>query len=284
MSTAEARGDGVQGTDAAATMSRRPDVPNGPQWLLRDAWTEAQRHLRVVPRNPELIAFATIQPIMFVLLFVYVFGGAIVAPGFANYNQYLLPGIMAQTVVFGSATTGIGLAEDLSKGLVDRLRSVPMQQSAVILGRTIADLVKNTFTFIIMLVVAFAVGFRFEGTLWQAFVATVLFLLFAFALSWVQALVGLSVKSVEAANSLGFLWMFPVTFVSSAFVPTDTMPSWLQPVAENNPFTRVTNAGRALYNGLPAEGAITEAFLWSFGIIIIFAFLSFRKFRETTSR
>lgn len=271
-------------TNVESRPTVRPDVPNGPQWLLHDAWTEAMRHLRVVPRNPELIAFATVQPIMFVLLFVYVFGGAIEAPGFANYNQYLLPGIMAQTVVFGSTTTGIGLAEDLSKGLVDRLRSVPMQQSAVILGRTIADLVKNTFTFIIMLVVAFLVGFRFEGTLWQAFVATLLFLAFAFALSWVQALVGLSVNSVEAANSLSFLWMFPVTFVSSAFVPVETMPGWLQPVAQNNPFTRVTDAGRALYNGLPAEGAVLEAVLWSVGITVAFAFLSFRKFRQTTSR
>jgi ABC-2 type transport system permease protein len=262
----------------------RQAVPTGPEWLLRDAWTEATRHLRVIPRNPELIAFATIQPIMFVLLFVYVFGGAITAPGYSDYNQYLLPGIMAQTVVFGSATTGVGLAEDLSKGLVDRLRSVPMQQSAVIVGRTLADLVKNTFTFVIMLVVAFMVGFRFEGSLFQALVATALLLLFSYALSWVQALVGLSVKSVEAANSLGFLWMFPVTFVSSAFVPTETMPNWLQPIAENNPFTRVTNAGRALYNGLPADGAVVEAFAWSLAIIGVFAVLSFRKFRQTTAR
>lgn len=259
-------------------------VPTGPTWLLRDAWTEAMRHLRVIPRNPELIAFATVQPIMFVLLFVYVFGGAIEAPGYASYTQYLLPGIMAQTLVFGSATTGIGLAEDLSKGLVDRLRSVPMQQSAVIFGRTLADLVKNSFTFVIMLVVAFLVGFRFEGSLFEAFIASLLLLSFSFALSWVQALVGLSVSSVEAANSLGFLWMFPVTFVSSAFVPTETMPSWLQTIAENNPFTRVTNAGRALYNGLPAEGAVIEAFAWSIGITVVFALLSFRKFRQTTSR
>ena len=270
-------------TDSTQGVARGA-VPTGPAWLFRDAWTEATRHLRVIPRNPELIAFATVQPIMFVLLFVYIFGGAITAPGYADFNQYLLPGIMAQTVVFGSATTGIGLAEDLSKGLVDRLRSVPMQQSAVILGRTLADLVKNTFTFVIMLVVAFLIGFRFEGSLFQAFVATVLLLAFSFALSWVQALVGLSVGSVEAANSLGFLWMFPLTFVSSAFVPVDTMPGWLQVIAKNNPFTRVTDAGRALYNGLPAEGAVTEGFLWCLGITVVFALLSFRKFRQTTSR
>jgi ABC-2 type transport system permease protein len=274
----------ASGTTGVIATATRNSVPSGPEWLLKDAWTEATRHLRVIPRNPELIAFATIQPIMFVLLFVYVFGGAITAPGYVDYNQYLLPGIMAQTVVFGSATTGIGLAEDLSKGLVDRLRSVPMQQSAVIIGRTVADLVKNSFTFVIMLVVAFLVGFRFEGTLLEALLATLLLLLFSYALSWVQALVGLSVKSVEAANSLGFLWMFPMTFVSSAFVPTETMPEWLQPIAENNPFTRVTNAGRALYNGIPPDGAVIEAFAWSFGIIVVFASLSFRKFRQTTSR
>ena len=234
----------------------------------------------MIPRNPELIAFATIQPIMFVLLFVYVFGGAISIPGFDDYNQFLIPGIMSQTVVFGSAMTGVGLAVDLSKGLVDRLRSLPMKRSAMLVGRTVADLIKNTLTFVIMLIVAFLLGFRFEGTLAQALLATVLLLLFSFALSWVQALVGLSVGSVEAANSFGFIWMFPVTFVSSAFVSPDTMPGWLQPIAKHNPFTRVTDAARALYNGLPTDGAIVESLAWSVGLIVVFAFLSFRKFRD----
>ncbi|HZM41431.1 MAG TPA: ABC transporter permease, partial [Acidimicrobiales bacterium] len=207
------------------------DVPSGPVWLLRDSWTEAVRHLRALPRNPELLVFATVQPVMFVLLFVYVFGGSISVPGYSDYTQYLLPGIFAQTVLFGSSFTGVGLAEDLSKGMIDRLRSLPMYQSGVLIGRTMSDVVRNLLTFAVMLVVAFAVGFRIEGTVAEAVAATLLLLFFSYAFSWVQAWVGLSVSSVEAANSAGFLWMFPLTFVSSAFVDPANMPSWLQPIA-----------------------------------------------------
>jgi ABC-2 type transport system permease protein len=267
-------------TDA---VTERHAVPTGPVWILRDAWTEATRHLRIIPRNVELLIFATVQPVMFVLLFVYVFGGAIEVPGFADYNQFLLPGIFAQTVVFGSAFTGVGLAEDLQKGLVDRLRSLPMAQSAVLVGRTVSDLVRNVLTFAIMLLIAFAVGFRFEGSLAEAAAATLLLLLFSYALSWVQALIGLSVRSVEAANSAGFIWMFPLTFVSSAFVDPSTMPGWLQPIARNNPFTTVTNAGRALYNGLPVGGDLLASVLWSLAIIAVFATLSIRKYRGATA-
>ena len=271
------------GTSAAGHPSERPPVPSDPKWMFIDAWTEARRHLRIIPRNPELLIFASVQPIMFVLLFVYVFGGAIEVDGFDSYNQFLLPGIFAQTVTFGSASTGVGLADDLKKGLVDRLRSLPMAQSAVIVGRTIADLVKNCFTFAIMLAIAFAVGFRFEGSLAAAALATFLLLLFSYALSWVQALIGMSVGSVEAANSAGFIWMFPLTFVSSAFVDPATMPNWLQPIAENNPFTIITNASRALYNGLPAQSLALQSLAWSTGIIVVFATLSIRKFRATSS-
>lgn len=271
-------------TPASAPAAERPPVPTGARWMVIDAWTEARRHLRIIPRNPELLIFASVQPIMFVLLFVYVFGGAIEVEGFDSYNQFLLPGIFAQTVTFGSATTGVGLADDLKKGLVDRLRSLPMAQSAVIVGRTVADLVKNCFTFAIMLGIAFAVGFRFEGSLAAAALATFLLLLFSYALSWVQALIGMSVGSVEAANSAGFIWMFPLTFVSSAFVDPATMPDWLQPIAENNPFTIITNASRALYNGLPAQDLVLQSLAWSIGVIVVFATLSIRKFRATSSR
>jgi ABC-2 type transport system permease protein len=171
--------------------------------VLQDSWTEAGRHLRIVPRNIELLIFATIQPIMFIVLFAYVFGGSISVPGFANYDQYLMPGIFSQSLVFGSAFTGVGLAEDLSKGLVDRLRSLPMSRAAVLIGRTVSDLLRNVFTFVVMLVIAFAIGFRFEGGLADAMLATLLLLLFSYALSWVQAAIGLSVGSVEAANSAG---------------------------------------------------------------------------------
>jgi ABC-2 type transport system permease protein/oleandomycin transport system permease protein len=229
----------------------RPQPTSGVVWAARDSWTEATRHLRIVPRNVELLVFATIQPVMFVLLFVYVFGGAIQVPGFDDYNQFLIPGVFAQTVVFGSSFTAVGLAEDMQKGFIDRLRSLPMARSAVLIGRTVSDLVRNCITFVVMLLVAFLIGFRFEGTLAEAALATVLLLLFAYSLSWVQAYIGLSVKSAEAANSAGFIWMFPLTFVSSAFVDPSTMPGWLQPIAEHNPFTKATDAARALYNGLP---------------------------------
>lgn len=252
-------------------------------WALRDSWTEAMRHLRIIPRNIELLIFATIQPIMFVVLFVYVFGGSIEVAGFASYEQFLIPGIFSQSLVFGSAFTGIGIAEDLSKGLVDRLRSLPMARSAVLIGRTVSDLVRNIITFFVMLVVSFwPIGFRFEGSLGEAILATLLLLLFSFALSWVQALMGLSVGSVEAANSAGFIWMFPLTFVSSAFVDPSTLPDWLEPIADANPFTIVTNAARALYNGNPVGNDALYSILWSIGITVVFASLSIRKFNRST--
>jgi ABC-2 type transport system permease protein len=248
-------------------------------WIARDSWTEARRHLRIIPRNPELIVFAIAQPVMFTILFVYVFGGAIEVPGYSDYKQFLLPGIFAQMLTFGSAGTSVGLADDMQKGLVDRLRSLPMAQSGVIIGRTLADLVKNTLSLVVMLLIAFAVGFRIEGRLIDALLATLLLLLFAYALSWVHAVIGLSVKSVEDANSGGFIWMFPMTFVSSAFVDPSSMPAWLAPVAEANPFTKVTNASRALYNGLPAGTLPWQSLAWSLGIITVFGAIAMRKFR-----
>lgn len=250
---------------------------------LHDSWVEAERHLRIIPRNIELLIVATVQPIMFVVLFVYVFGGSIQVPGFADYDQFLIPGIFSQSLVFGTAFTGIGIAEDLSKGLVDRLRSLPMARSAVLIGRTVSDLVRNVITFAVMLAVSFwPIGFRFGGSLIQAVLATLLLLLFSYALSWVQALIGLSVGSVEAANSAGFIWMFPMTFVSSAFVDTSTLPTWLQTAADANPFTVVTNAARALYNGKPVGDDVLWSIVWSAGIIVVFAGMSIRKFNQST--
>jgi ABC-2 type transport system permease protein len=270
--------------DVIGAPAEEQELAAGPAWLLRDSWTEAVRHLRALPRNPELLLFATVQPLMFVLLFVYVFGGSIVIAGYDNYEQYLLPGIFAQTVLFNSSFTGVGVAEDLSKGLIDRLRSLPMYQSAVLIGRTMSDVVRNVITFAVMLAVAFAVGFRFEGTLLEAAAATGLLFFFSYAFSWIQALVGLSAGSVEAANSAGFLWMFPMTFVSSAFVDPSNMPGWLQPIANNNPFTIVTNAARALYNGRDAGSDVWVALAWAIGITVVFAYLSIRKFKSVASR
>lgn len=268
--------------DAAPVSPSEHRVPTGPIWLLRDTWTEANRHLIATWRNPDLLVFAAIQPIMFVVLFVYVFGGAIQIPGYDSYEQFVVPGIFAQTIVFGSAYTGIGIAEDMSKGFIDRLRSLPMYPSAVLIGRTFSDLLRNIFTFAIMLIVGLLVGFRLVGGLVDSLIATLLLLAFAFAFSWIQAFIGLSVKSVEAANSAGFIWMFPLTFISSAFVDPSSMPGWLQPIAEHNPFTIVTNATRALYNGFDPGNDLWISIAWAVGITVVFAALSFRKFTSAS--
>ena len=268
-------------------VSERPaerTVPTGFGWLLRDCWVEASRHLRALPRAPDLMIFAVVQPIMFVLLFVYVFGGSITVPGFDDYKQFLLPGIFAQTVLWGSAFTSLGLAEDLSKGLVDRLRSLPMYPAAVLVGRTVSDVVRNLISFVVMLAVAFAVGFRLEGTLFEGVAATVLLFAFSYAFSWIQAFIGLSVKSVEAANSAGFIWMFPLTFVSSAFVDPENMPAWMEAAADSNPFSVVTDATRALYNGRDPGSDPWVALAWAAGITVVFAWLSIRKFRSAARR
>lgn len=267
---------------ANASSIDRPGPSSGFVSAAQDSWTEATRHLRVMPRNPELIVYATLQPVMFVLLFVYVFGGAIDIPGYSEYDQFLIPGIFAQSVVFNSVFTSVGIAEDMQKGYIDRLRSLPMSRSAVLVGRTLSDLVRNVFTFFFMMLVAFAIGFRFEGSLLAALGATLLLLLFAYALSWVQALIGLNVSSVEAANSAGFIWMFPFTFVSSAFVDPSQMPGWLQPVAVYNPFTIATNAARALYNGLPVGSDLWVTLAWTAGITVAFAGAAIRQFTRST--
>jgi len=261
----------------------RPNNRSSVMDAWRDASTEATRHLRIIPRNPELLGFSLVQPIMFVLLFVYVFGGAIEIPGFANYNQFLIPGIFAQTLVFGSSFTAIGLAEDLSKGLIDRLRSLPIARSAVLVGRTFSDLARNALTFFVMLAVAFLVGFRFEGTLVQAIGGTLLMMAFSYSFSWIQAWIGLSVDSVEAANAASFIWMFPITFLSSAFVSTATMPDWLRPVADHNPFTRLANAARALYNGNPVGADLWWSIGWIVGITAVFSTLAIRKFTRASA-
>lgn len=271
---------------APTSTTPAPAKPRGRSSFMdawRDSSTEATRHLRIIPRNPELLAFSLFQPIMFVLLFNYVFGGAIPAPpAFKNYTQFLIPGIFAQTLVFGSSFTAVGLAEDLSKGLIDRLRSLPIARSAVLVGRTFSDLARNTLTFVVMLIVAFLIGFRFEGSLWGALAGTAMMMAFSYSFSWIQAFIGLSVGSVEAANAASFSWMFPLTFLSSAFVPTQTMPSWLRPIANHNPFTRLANSARALYNGLDPGADLWWALGWSAAITVVFASLAIGKFSRAS--
>ena len=199
---------------------RRP----GLYWALADAWVLAKRRLRQIPRIPDEIIFATIQPVMFVLLFRYVFGGAIHVAR-RSYVNYLMAGIFIQTIIFGATTTGVGLAQDLEKGLIDRFRSLPMAKSAVLTGRTLADLVRNFVVVIVMLVVGLLVGFRPQGSPLGWLAAFGIILLVSFAFSWISATIGLLVHSVEAAQSAGFIWLFPLTFASPAFVTVKTIPA-----------------------------------------------------------
>ncbi|HKV84357.1 MAG TPA: ABC transporter permease [Ktedonobacterales bacterium] len=242
-------------------------------WALADALVLAKRRLIQIPRIPDELIFATVQPIMFVVLFRYVFGGSITGTG-PNYANYLMAGIFVQTVVFGSTTTGIGLAQDLERGLIDRFRSLPMAKSAVLTGRTIADLVRNVFVVIVMLAVGLLVGFRPSGNPLKWFVAFLLLLLISFAFSWISATIGLISRSVEAAQSAGFIWLFPLTFASSAFVSTDKLPTWLRGFAERQPITIVVNAVRELSLNQPAAADTWRAIAWCVGILIVFIPLS----------
>ena len=251
-------------------------------WVLSDAWVVTKYNLIAVPRVPELLVFLTIQPILFVVLFRYVFGGAIDTPGL-SYVNFLIPGIIVQTVAFGGITTGIGLAEDLQKGVIDRLRSLPMARFALLAGRTVADIARNMFSIVLMVVVGIIVGFSFQDTDVAKVVAGVLLLLlFGFAFSWIAALIGLSVPNAEVAQSAGFIWLFPLTFASSAFVPVDSMPDWLQAFAEVNPVTVTVNAVRELWLGMPSGNDILWSVLWSLGLIAIFAPLATLRYRRTS--
>jgi ABC transporter DrrB family efflux protein len=249
---------------------------------LTDAWVVTKYNLISVPRVPEMLVFLTIQPILFVVLFRYVFGGAIKTPGLP-YQDFLMPGIIVQTVAFGGITTGIGLAEDLQKGVIDRLRSLPMARFALLAGRTVADIGRNLFSIVLMLVVGFVVGFSFhDTTVLEILAGVVLMLLFGFAFSWIAALIGLSVPNAEVAQSAGFIWLFPLTFASSAFVPVDSMPDWLQAFAEINPVTVCVNAVRELWLGVPSGNDILWTVVWSLGLLAIFAPLATARYRRTS--
>jgi ABC-2 type transport system permease protein/oleandomycin transport system permease protein len=247
--------------------------------LVTDTMVIAERNLIRLPRSPDLLLAFTVQPVMFVLLFVYVFGGAIATPGL-DYVDFLIPGIIIQSMVFGGFVTALGLSEDLKKGLVDRFRSLPMSRSAVVTGRTLADVVTNVVQLVVMIGVGLAVGFRFSTSVPEVVAGILLALLIGYAFSWVFAFIGLTASSPEAANAFGFTVLFPLTFVSSAFVPVESMPGWLQPIAENNPFTHMVNAARALFVGTPAGNSIWLAVGWSLLIIAVFAPLSAWRYRR----
>ena len=249
--------------------------------LATDTMILAERNLVRLPRAPELLIAFTVQPIMFVLLFRYVFGGAISTPGF-TYVDFLIPGIIVQNIAFGGFVTAIGLNEDLHKGLIDRFRSLPMSRAAVLAGRTMSDVVTNALSATILVVTGLIIGFVFHASALEIVGGFVLLLLFGYAFSWFFAFIGLLVSSPEAANSVGFIVVFPLTFISSAFVPVDSMPSVLQAFAKVNPFTIVVDAMRALWIGAPAKNYVWEAFLWSIALIVIFAPLAVARYRRST--
>jgi ABC transporter DrrB family efflux protein len=252
-------------------------------YALSDTVVLAKRSLKRIPRQPDLLVGFTIQPIMFVLLFVYVFGGAI-NTGRLDYVDFLIPGIIVQSMVFGGFVTALGLAEDLKKGLIDRFRSLPMWSPAVVSGRIMADIATNVIQLVIMLAVGIAAGFRFDASAAEIVAGLALLLLIGYAFSWVFAFIGLIASSPEASNAYGFTILFPVTFISSAFVPTDTMPSWLEPVAEYNPFTTMVDAARALFVGTEAGNDIWGAVVWSLVIIGVFGALSVWRYRRAVGR
>jgi ABC-2 type transport system permease protein/oleandomycin transport system permease protein len=253
------------------------------RFALSDTWVLAKRSFMRIPRAPDLLLAFTVQPIMFVLLFAYVFGGAITTPGY-DYIDFLIPGILVQTMSFGGFVTALGLAEDLKKGLVDRFRSLPMSRAAVLAGRTLADIATNAISITVMLVVGVIVGFSFDAPLLHIVAGILLLLLFGYAFSWVFAFIGLTSSSPEAAQSLGFIVIFPLTFVSSAFVPPDSMPAALQAFAEVNPFTITVDAMRALFLGAPAGNSVWGAVAWSIGIAAFFAVLSVAKYKRAVVR
>jgi ABC-2 type transport system permease protein len=246
------------------------------------------RNLKRVPRIPELWIFAILQSIMFVLLFAYVFGGAIPLPGGGSYTEYLMPGIFAQTIVFAAATTAITLTYDLSKGILDRFRSLPMARSAVLSGRTFADVVYNGGILIVLMLTGLAVGWRVHTDILSFLAGVGLLLLFVFAMAWMGVWLGLSLQTPEATQQLSFTVLFPVTFLSNVFVPTQTLPSWLRPVAEWNPVSALTAATRQLWgnpnpfgaSGLPAEHPIELTIIWVIVLVAIFAPLGVWRYRS----
>ncbi|MFJ6465937.1 ABC transporter permease [Streptomyces sp. NPDC091387] len=257
---------------------------------VRDSLVIARRNLIRMTRIPEVVLFGLIQPIMFVVLFSYVFGGSMNVGGTTDpsvYRNFLMAGIFAQTVTFATAGAGAGIADDMHKGLVDRFRSLPMARGAVLTGRTLADLVQTVLTVFVLTIVALLVGWRIHEGVPKALGAFGLLLLLGYAFSWIGALIGLSVRSPEAATSGGLIWLFPVTFISNAFVDSSMMASWLQPIADWNPFSATVQASRVLFgnpgvshsDAWPMQHPVWASLIWSVVIIAIFRTLAVRKYR-----
>lgn len=239
-----------------------------------------KRNVRRNFRIPQLLVFSSIQPIIFLLLFNSVFGGVAGAASGGSYINFLLPGILAQTALFGAIQTGVGLAEDLNKGVIDRLRSLPIARYAVLAGRTLADSVRNVFVITIMMIVGSMLGFRFQEGWLNFFLAGGLVVLFAFAFSWISACIGLVLKDSETVQVAGFLWVFPLVFASSVFVPVETMPDWLRVFAENQPVTQVVDAVRYLMHGMGSVTSVWYTLLWIAGLLAVFVPLAVWRYRK----
>ncbi|WP_371577326.1 ABC transporter permease [Streptomyces sp. NBC_01314] len=261
---------------------------------IRDSLVVAKRNLIRMSRIPEMVIFGLIQPVMFVVLFSYVFGGSMNVGGTTDpavYREFLMAGIFAQTVTFATAGAGAGIADDMHKGLIDRFRSLPMARGAVLTGRTLADLVQTALTLAVLAVVALLVGWRTHTSMGEVLGAFGLLLLLGYAFTWVGALIGLSVRTPEAATSGGLIWLFPVTFISNAFVDSSRMTPWLQHVADWNPFSATVQACRELFGnpGVSPSGAwpmqhpVWASLIWSVLIIVIFRTLSVRKYRSASA-
>jgi ABC-2 type transport system permease protein/oleandomycin transport system permease protein len=267
----------------AAIIQPQPLPQSKLGWAIADTLVLTKRNVLNYARSPEDVVSATLQPILFVLIFRYVFGGAIDVPG-TNYANYLMPGIFVQAVALTSMATAVSLAQDLHTGLIDRFRSLPMSHASVLAARTLATIVRNIFVLGVLFIVGLLVGFRPQGDALGWLAAAGLLLLFGFAFSWVGAAFGLSVHSLEAVQNLSLTFVMPLTFLSSAFVPTQSMPGWLRLFADNQPMTQVINAVRGWLVGIPVGTSGWLALAWSIGIIAVCAPLAVSAYRRTTTR
>jgi len=258
-----------------------PTAGSKAAWAVSDTLLLTWRNLVHYVRVPQLIAFAVIQPIMFTLLFAYVFGGAIATPN-GNYVDFLIPGVIVQTVIFGSMQSGVNIAEDTQKGIMDRFRSLPIARGTVLAARTLSDTLRHTVSVFIMAGVGFLIGYRFHGTLGDALLALGLTILVGLSFSWIACTIGLMVRDTQTAEIAGFTWVFPVVFASSIFVPVATMPAWLRAFATHSPITLAADAVRAWSLHTPVGDAAWQAALWCAGIIAVFATLAVWRFRRLT--
>lgn len=267
---------------AVPLVGPHPGATTGLRTTIGDAIVITWRNLLGYVRIPEALFFSSVQPVMFVLLFRYVFGGAIHLPGRIAYVNYLIPGVFVQTVAFGAVATSIGLAQDLHTGLIERFRALPMARSAVLAGRTAADLVRNVVVVLLITAVGYAVGFRVQTNALDFIAGLGLLLLFAYALSWGFAVIGLSAPNAETAQVMSFPLLFPLTFASSAFVPVSSMPGWLQGYAKYQPVSEVVDATRAMMIGGPTAVHSLQALAWCLGILVVLAPLAVHRYRRTS--